>query len=819
MRRATIPIPGTFPSVLAATLLWLGLAGGCSMARAEAIASGSQAASALVSGYIEVKAGDTARSICRSLARDRPLSIRQCVSKLYLANPRAFLNSSPDRLRAGAVLTIPNGLLVSATPAIQNGSPPSAEAPANAQPSGQNNAAVLPARVVGSASDLPTAIEAPTAPQVVQAKVGVVKSDREVASPPSQLSAGPAPYRDKLIGGVSTPDDAFEGKSTSASDQLPGQRSISIELSNDFREEPGAGRARQHAIALQYRRETENYGEWFLDLGAQPAVQSSFPRTFDAKRGGRATLFHNLFPVTEGWIANSIIGAIRNPLNPLTTNSFRQSLSSPTYSGFATNVGDGSKEIRFAAGSLGTFSGLGGNSFTTTGGRFISLGGNARLAADLSLGAQTITTIDVPNVIDHTSLVAALRYILPEKQGDASMRVLLDGKGRQGGWADVDIARDQLRHLFGVFRLDPGLLWADSTIANDQQGAYWRGESRRLRQFISGGVSITDTNLTRDESRGGQTTGDAFIGTTLRIDRNLSLGGNFSTVVTQPKRPTAARSKTFSGSAFLSRSSWFGVTRLDVARYLIRPENSSQDSVATYSVSHDWANLGAYALATAATASHETSSGRLTRRESANLSLRSPMSGNTQWDLSAAIARTAGDRGVEKNINFAASGTWSITPDLSASLQLVWNTIDASPSLPGAVTTPFRREKRAQLTFRYEDTSGSPYASASMLSGRQFGTGRITGVVFFDENGDGIRQANEKGAPSIVVFLDGRLPASTDSNGRYTFAAVPTGAHTVLVQNDGVPLPWTFDRESGLSVTAPLRGEAVQDIPLVRINR
>ena len=778
--------------LLAAASLWFGLGGGDSFATAEPMPSSGKAESRLVSGQLAVKAGDSVGSICRSLVRDQPIAIHRCVAALYKANPRAFLSASPDRLRAGAVLTVPENLLVFPSPGAKNASSSPVEAGA----------------------DAPT-----SAPKSAQATSAAAMADSRVLASPSQAPRSQPPYRDKLIGGMSIADDALEAKSTADSDQLAGQRSISIELSSDVREEPGVGRSREHAIALQYRRETENYGEWFLDVGVRPAVESSFPQRFDAKSGLRATLFHNLFPVTEGWIANSILGAIRNPLNPLTTNSFRQSLSSPTYSGVATAVGDGSREIRFAAGNLGTFGGLGGNTFTTTGGRFVSLGGNARLAPDLSLGAQAISTMDAPNVVDHTSLLTALRYILPEKKGNASMHVLLDGKGRQGGWADVDLTRDQLRHRFGVFRLDPGLLWADSSIANDQQGAYWRGESRRLRQSFSAGVSITDTNLSRVESRGGQLTGDAFVGTTLRIDRNLSIGGNFSTVVSHPQLSSAARSKTFSGSAFLSRSSWFGITRLDVARYLIRPENASQDGVATYSISHDWANLGQYLLATAATSSRETSAGRPTRRESANLSLRSPMSGDTQWDLSAAIARTDGDRGVEKNVNFAASGIWRIAAGLTASLQLIWNTIDVSPALPGAATTPFRREKRAQLTFRYEDTSGSPYASASMLSGRQFGTGRITGVVFFDENGDGIRQANEKGAANIVVFLDGRIPTTTDSNGRYTFVAVPTGAHSVLVQNDGIPLPWTFDRESGLSVTAPLRGEAVQDIPLVRINR
>jgi hypothetical protein len=286
----------------------------------------------------------------------------------------------------------------------------------------------------------------------------------------------------------------------------------------------------------------------------------------------------------------------------------------------------------------------------------------------------------------------------------------------------------------------------------------------------------------------------------------------------EPRGVEGERRKVAAGSAFFSSVNRLGASRLDVARYLVRPQLSASEFVDNIGFSHDWPLLNGYAITSSINASRETGVQDTTRRQSLNMALRSPLAADFHWDIALALARVANSRGTEKNVNASASSYWQISPNWQASAQLVWNTIDPAPPLPGAVVESFKREKRFIFTMRYEQASGTPFAALGLARPGQAGTGRISGVVFFDENGDGIRQANERGAASLTILLDGRIPATTDALGRYQFLSVPVGIHTVVLLADSLPLPWTIEDEKGFRTSVPLRGEVLQDIPLVRLR-
>ena len=82
--------------------------------------------------------------------------------------------------------------------------------------------------------------------------------------------------------------------------------------------------------------------------------------------------------------------------------------------------------------------------------------------------------------------------------------------------------------------------------------------------------------------------------------------------------------------------------------------------------------------------------------------------------------------------------------------------------------------------------------------------GGIRGSVFLDENGDGVRSASELPAVNVTVLLDGRYAVRTDSQGEFEFPRVATGAHTVQVVPDNLPLPW-FLAEDGESRAVEVR--------------
>jgi hypothetical protein len=107
-----------------------------------------------------------------------------------------------------------------------------------------------------------------------------------------------------------------------------------------------------------------------------------------------------------------------------------------------------------------------------------------------------------------------------------------------------------------------------------------------------------------------------------------------------------------------------------------------------------------------------------------------------------------------------------------------------------------------------------------MTAGRNTGAsgyGEVRGEVFFDANRDGVRQAGERPASGVFVYLDRRYERVTDSDGRYTFNTVPAGEHTVSIAVEDLPLPWGLDDDSPRTVSVAVREDSVVNIALTRI--
>ena len=70
-----------------------------------------------------------------------------------------------------------------------------------------------------------------------------------------------------------------------------------------------------------------------------------------------------------------------------------------------------------------------------------------------------------------------------------------------------------------------------------------------------------------------------------------------------------------------------------------------------------------------------------------------------------------------------------------------------------------------------------------------------------------------------MLFRSRRYRTVTDNDGRFEFGPVPTGAHEISVAVERVPLPWGLLDESPRRADVPLRGAAIVDIPLNRLNQ
>ena len=135
--------------------------------------------------------------------------------------------------------------------------------------------------------------------------------------------------------------------------------------------------------------------------------------------------------------------------------------------------------------------------------------------------------------------------------------------------------------------------------------------------------------------------------------------------------------------------------------------------------------------------------------------------------------------------------------------------------MPGAVTVSRSNERTAMVYLRYEGHSGRSFddTPGARLGA---GAGRVQGVVFFDDNRDGIQQAEEEGVPGVEVQLNGRQSVITDSRGHFEFPQVRTGAQRLGLRPESIPLPWGEAPQSRAVVEVPLRGTAIAPLGVVR---
>lgn len=614
---------------------------------------------------------------------------------------------------------------------------------------------------------------------------------------------------DRLIEGVN--DESKTSRGDGGLEPL-GLRAIALEYRLDANQRSGSGTAIDHGLGLALRRETAQWGEFYLDAAAQRSDAGVNRATQFESSGARATLYHSNFWITDRLRSDAAVGAVRSSLHPLLGNGQRVVLPQSILQGVASTLTSDGHELRLHAGELGRIDGSGAQSFTRIPGSVAGAGYTRQLDPHWQAGAQVVTVQGATTVPDHSGASAALSYD-DVRSSRAKVQWLRDDRARNGTWLDADWLVNGLRHRAGLFRLEHGLLWNEAPIQNDVRGGYWRVEQRGLARTLAGGVELAESNYENAPERTGQSWVLGYGTVTQRIDRTSSVGGTASVRAIAPRGAAVSGSQVGTAGVFSSHRTDLGLSRLDLNWYETRPDLAPQDRGTTLSWSQDWPAGGVVSFATSAAVAVERLNALLHTRYTIGASLRGQLRHNFSTDASLVLTRLYRGAEEETNYNVSLGALWSINRNWS--LRSAVSIVNIEPSRPpeGVIATPFVRDRRFFLALRYEDSTGIPYPNAG-----RGGTGELSGIIYFDENADGTRQPTERPAAGVTVYLDGRIPATTDTQGRFHFSLVPTGTRSIRVTADSLPLPWSTEDNASPSVRVPVRGTGHIEIPLTRLR-
>jgi len=726
---------------------------------------------------------------------------KQVSSLAILRRPQGALRGEPGRafgspsrciaLCAGAVLAT----LACALPAVARAqTAPAPEAPGAAP------------------SVTPVEAEATTGQTQTSATPG--------SSAPTKPASNAAPeekYVDKLI------DESLEGEDDGLSLEereegaQPLGRRYSAAEARYFRRDATGSRYTESGIVLQHRRETLDYGELSFEIQGRDAQESGPNPVYGATDSRAQFQFQQYrFPLTSGLFMDNSAGVVRLGPNALVGSSYRVQLPSVIASGVQSVTYRGEREMRVYSGRVGRLTGSATQVFEKSEGEVLGLGYKQALAPGWSAGVQVVDFKDSVLVPDHRSVAFAAQYEDRPAGRRFALHGLTDGRGGRGLWADGLESAGRWQHRYGLYRLPLNLLWVDTSIGSDSQGLYARTEYRTQLNSVAVGVDLAESNPTDDPSRSGTYTRSLYSTLHHRVSRDTFLNGSASVVDTKAKSlpVTAADSTSTSLSAGVGQRFAIGLSNF---RVFVGRTNSTSYPRHIHGATWDHAwNVRHWQVSTALSYQKEDAAGYVTERKGATATFRTAIVGTATFDGGLQYTRSrqgeATDTdGLGANLNVS----WTISRHWSSRLALLWNKAETTGVLTNGPTVT---DKSLFFALRAEESSGRPYIPLGRDAGN-IGTGKIVGWVFYDENGDGVRQASERPAPGVIVYLDGRFPVTSDRDGRFEFEPVPTGAHSLRLSVEQVPLPWGLLDESPRKVDVPLRDAATLEVPLSRITQ
>lgn len=645
----------------------------------------------------------------------------------------------------------------------------------------------------------------------------------------------PPHYIDRVL--ESGPQRAGEGEDPEAYEAAGWARSLRLEYSMGVTRGPTESLTR--ALAFGGYVDTPQYGTVSMQGNIVRAHSDGSPLGLVARNrtsSWTARIDQRALPLEGGWLGNHSIGDINTLVPALGRGLSRIFLPSTPIAGAGGEwLLRDEASINASTGQPGLFSGFDISGFQPSRGRVSTAGGQLRLAGDRSSASRVDGAVQVMQARDAadagipvgtqvTSTWSALAWegLAPWAEGPATAlppdalslrpgraRAQLSllqsngstGPGSSGGWLDAAWRTQLVQHTAGVFHFNPDLRWGVTTMPGDLRGGYWRGDLATRQWQVGWSVEESDSVTGRfGNSTYASLYGRYQLNLRSAIDSTLSL-------------------RRGSGDADSLQLNWSQLTDLGQTRLRGSVLRTRTGNTRFVGVDQTWAMSAPTVWSTA-----------VGWQDSDEAFVPSPL---WTWAVLASTspisrltveASLHGARGGASSALFANVGlSWQFTRDWAVGLRYTEargedpqsvQVVSALTAATQAPPTTVVSSRALQVTLRYETRAGT--VPVPLGGTRTSGAGSLSGTVFLDADHSGRREASEAGVPNVTVVLDGKFVTRTDASGRYEFPSIVAGEHTVQVQPDNVPLPWSPARGDAVKVQVLVRGAVVEDFAMQR---
>ena len=600
----------------------------------------------------------------------------------------------------------------------------------------------------------------------------------------------------------------------------------------------GFSQSRNQSLGLSGFIDTPDYGIFSATANLVQAQDTVAGNPQLNASGSSFRIDQRALPLNGGWRADHSLGDINTGNAPLARGIGRVSLPSAPIRGLGGQWMRGDEvSLNVSEGRAGIFNGIDLSGFNQTGGRIVSAGAQMRLdgkppGSPAALGrvdgavqlidarglpfdfftgarqdAQSVfTSAAWEGVAPWSESMAGGNAPVSERRGGLRMQgnlvssnASVDGRAN-GLWADAAWRTERWRQTAGVFRFDPNLRWGGAVLASDLKGAYWQADTATRQWQFGFNGELSDAVSSRDAK-------SAYVSSygSYRIDSRNGITSSVS--LRALSNPAQSVMLSYDRTSALGQTQW----RSDVVHATgLRTVRFGADHIwplatpATFTTSLAWERLSGGLSGPANGAVNGWVWGLLgSLSPLANVSVDGSLRGTNRSDGSSSlIANVAASLNLQRGWSLSLRYTESRGQEpLSSLLTSALST--ALTSANNANTLATQDSRSVQLLLTYQGRAGS---SSRPLGGLPGGSaGSISGAVYFDADNNGRREASEGGVPGVTVILDKRYVTRTDAQGRYEFAYVATGDHTIEVSADNVPLPWS-----------PVAREPVKTVVLVR---